>query len=905
MELLETKLVPPIEPRRLISRPRLQAYLEQLSNSRLTLIQTPAGYGKSSVLWQWYEALQTQEQCVGWISFDSNDRDPIAALAYVAGALAEHSEVLAQIARQFRFNRDFLRLEPLTTLLANALRDSVKPLYLFMDDVHLAGEDVLKTLQRLIEVAPATIHFTISCRITPPFPLARMRVSGDLLELTTEDLLFRAEETQQFLEERGHQSLTPEELKTLESRTEGWITGIKLASLAWRPNNDRKAFFAAFSGNRSTVADYFADEVLTAQTEELQHFLLTTSVLDRFTPDLCEAVTRNSNAREIIDEIEASGLFLLKLDGERTWYRYHHLFSDFLRRSLTSRDPEAEQRIYLRVSEWFRDNGDYLNSIHYALKAGSYSLAAELLESRCLVLAQTGHIRQVAQFAKQLPANVLETLPRVLLTRAWLCIYNLRYEEAERFLDLVRQYLREQDGKIDAVTRRHLQALLLHREMSLAAAQDDARQVERTAEKLIREHAEDIDLYLLSTAYSLLAYSQRVQYRLQNLEGLIAQARGASRRSGYPLSRVVYYAYAGLALTMLGKIDAADQTLTKGLQQAARLDGPRSALASLPALPLAVIAYERNDLGRVRRLVSDTLPAVTMFGFVDQFFAGYITQARLHVHDEEYEMAHQVLDEGMAIALDRSLERLQMYLSAERIHLLLKQGCLDQAVRHARAAGIPTSSGQITPAGRTHTTFEAQATAWVRIAQKQGRFNEAIQVAKQWRRFSNSHNAVYSLIRWNILLAQCLLLDSDLRAAQRCLREALLLAAPRRIIRSFLDEGAIMQTLLEQAVEEQPATDHPLDLFARELLDAFSPDKQAGTLKVELPAAEGLYGKLTHKELEILSLVAAGMRNAEVAGKLGMTEGSVKWYLQQIYDKLGTRRRLQAVERARQLGLIA
>lgn len=616
-------------------------------------------------------------------------------------------------------------------------------------------------------------------------------------------------------------------------------------------------------------------------------------------------VTGTNSARQVIDQVQATGLFLLQLDEERTWYRYHHLFSDFLRRTLANQDPDAEQRIYARVSRWFYENGDDIKAIGYALKAESHDWAAKILDLRCEDLAQTGYIRQVVRFAQQIPSEVLNNHPKVLLTWAWLCIYSLRFEEAEKLLASVRQYLQVSENGSQAEENLHLKALLLHREMSLAAAQDNANRVERLAEQLIREHSEDIDLYLLSTAYSLLTYSQRVQYRFQNLEALIAQAQGTSQRSRYPLSRVVFHSHAGPSLLVMGKFDAADQTLTRGLSLATRLDGPRSALAALAALPLAAIAYERNDLTRASCLVADTLPAVTMYGFVDQFISGYVTQARLHARSGDLQAAYEILDTGMAVALDRSLERLQMTLSAERIRLLLSEGHLDQAVRHARAAGIPTSSGSVTPSGRTHTTFEAQAMAWVRIALKQGRFNEAISVAKQWRRFSNAHNALYSLIRWDILLAEAFLLDSDLRAAQRHLREALVCAAPRRVIRSFLDEGPIMQTLLEQTVEEQPATDHPVDQFAQELLRTFSPDKPVTTIRIEQPAAEGLYGKLTPKELEILSLVAVGMRNSEVAGKLGMTEGSIKWYLQQIYDKVGTRRRLQAVERARQLGLIA
>lgn len=906
MELIQTKLAPPFEPQKLLTRPRLQSLLKDITNAKLTLVQTPAGYGKTSLLWQWYQSLRDEQYKVGWINIDASDHDPSGTLAYVAAAFENACDEFADSAGRLLHNERYFTPDLMLNALVNALTQVTTPVYLFLDDLHLAEATTLASIERLIDLAPRTTHFVVASRELPNFPLAKIRARGDLVELGVDDLVFTEGEAERFMENAGHGTLQEEDLKMLESCTEGWITGIKLASLAWNGDVSAQHFLSAFTGTRRSVADFFAEEVLAAQTPEVQSFLLSTSVLDRLTPALCNAVTKTDDARVILDQIEASGLFLLKLDEDRVWYRYHHLFAQFLRRLLYDRDPDAERLICSRASEWFYESGQHIKAVEYALKADDFEQAAQILEIRCQDMAYKGRIRLVAQFAKQIPMNVLKYYPTVLLTWTWLLTYNLRFEESHKLLDVVRSRLQKMDEEADTALTRHLHGLLLHREMSLAAAQDDAHKVEELCELLLREFQDEIHPYLQGTIYSLLLYAQRDQYKLANLDALAAKAQGVTERSGYPLSHIVYHANVGPSLFFAGKVDAAQRVLEEGVAEASRQGGSSYALVALPALPLCEILYERNDLDQAQKLLSDTLPMATVFGFVDQIMAGHLTQARIHAARGQLDEAHQVLDVGMKVALDRNLDRLRMALINERVRLLLQHaGSPEQATQYARAAGIPGSPEHMLPGGRTRTTTEAQAMAWVRIAQKQDRLTEALHLAKRWRSFSAAHGAMLSLIRWNILVAQIQLLGGDTRSAQRTLREAVAKAAPIRITRSFLDEGTIVQTLLESSAEVEPHATHPTDLFAAELLAHFSPqDHKPSSIVIDQPPAEGLYGKLTAKELEILSLVGGGMRNAEIALKLGMTEGSIKWYLQQIYDKMGTRRRLQAVERGRQLGLL-
>jgi LuxR family maltose regulon positive regulatory protein len=286
--------------------------------------------------------------------------------------------------------------------------------------------------------------------------------------------------------------------------------------------------------------------------------------------------------------------------------------------------------------------------------------------------------------------------------------------------------------------------------------------------------------------------------------------------------------------------------------------------------------------------------------------AGFITQARIKRAGGDVAAAYCALDDAMAIAAERGLERLRLAVVAERVKFLMQDGQAAEASRYANAAGIPGVVDAVLPKGNTTTLDEFRATAWFRIAISEDRVNEALSAAKHWRAYCTARGAVRSLVRWDILIAQALFVSGDSRAAQRTLREAITHASASRLVRSFIDEGPVIRTLIASTFEKDFDVLLPADVFAAELLEAF--ERTGGKHGARPPAratSEGLYGKLSVKEREILTLVSAGMRNREVAKKLGMTEGSIKWYMQQVYDKIGTRRRLQAVERARQFGLIA
>jgi len=903
MQLVKTKLDPPLSPGDLLVRPRLLQKLPDAAHARLTVIQTPAGYGKTSLLTQWFHALRDARCGVGWLSADAADRDSARFLAYVGAAIRAAGVRLD--------SGEITSPEPLLTLFVNDLEPQSQSLYLFIDDIHLLAPAPLATLCQFIEHSPSTLHFVVASRFIPDMPLARMRARGQLLELGVDDLKFTAVEIQRLVASTSADELTEAQLAKLQARSEGWITGIKLASEMLAANGSgADKMLTGLTGNRRAVADFFAQEVLPALPAEICEFLLQTSILERLCPALCNAVTGRENGRQVLNHIEQSGLFIIPLDDERNWYRYHPLFAEFLQRRQFDESAGAGRELHLSASRWFWAHESPVEAIEHALQAGDPQRAADLLEQRSQDMTYTGKLQLVCRLAAQIPDEILRHCPRTLLCRAWMLTLNLRLDEVRAILEIVKGLLQAHESAADLPPEelRSLRYLLLHREMILAVAEDDAPRVEQQCRHLLEAFPEERHPYLIGTINAQLLYALREQYQLADLDRLTATAQGILARSCYTFAAIGLQSSIGPSLFFAGRSDAALRALEKGLSESMRFGERNSPLAALPALPMSEVLYERNEIDRAEELLAATLPYANEFGFVDHLRPGYITSARIKHARGDLTGAQQILDEGMGVAMARRLERLRLAIVAERVRFLLQDGHPEQAVRFARSAGIPQSCQHLLPKRGVTTGDEWRAAAWFRIALSEGRMQEALSVGKHWRNFCAARGAIRSLIQWDLLLAQALFISTDVRAAQRALREAIAHGAASRAIRSFIDEGSIIRTLLASTYETDLDVMHPTDAFAAELLETFTAVSKRKHSLYAVPnraAPEGLYGKLSVKEREILALVSTGMRNREVAAKLGMTEGSVKWYMQQVYDKVGTRRRLQAVERARQFGVIA
>jgi LuxR family maltose regulon positive regulatory protein len=903
MERICTKLVPPVQPAGLLDRPRLRAQQSRIGSHRLTVVRAPAGYGKTTLLAQWFDALKSDGAIVAWLMLDAHERTAGNLIGSVAAMLARNPRVGQGLDALSR-DQAGTSAEAVLATVVERLAAADAPVTLFLDDVHEIGRDAALMLAELVHRAPLNTHFVMATREAKSIGLAAMRAYGQLLEIGHAELRFTAQEAASLLAAAGHDGLDAADVEALVARTEGWVTGLKLAALGMAQEPDRKIFLAAFSGRRRAVADFFAEDVLARQSEKVRTFLLDTAILDRLTPPLCDAVTGHRGASAMLRHLEESGLFVAQLDDEGTAYRYHGLFAEFLQRRLADLDPQAAERLHRRAARWLAAQKCFVEALEHAAQANDHELLAATLEATAEEFTYTGKLRIVARYAALLPEAVLARSPWTALAVAWLKIRGLRFAEARHLLDLASRRLQQlrSEATPDQDALEALQRTIQHREMMLAAAHDELGSVEEQCTQLLRYFGPNRP-YIACTLYGQLMTARREQFRFDGLERLHAQARATAEESGYRFALVGLQSVAGVSLFAAGRTEAAVAALMQGLEESQRWSGWSSSLAALVALPLADIAYERNDLAKAAEYVENHLPAARELSFVDQLVAGHIVRSRLHGVRGDLAGARRALDDAMNVALECDLERLRLVVLNEQVRLLLRNGMPEAAARQAAQADAPRTAEECAPRPCTTTRDELRATIWARMAISQDRIAEALTLAKQWRSFCAHRGAVRSLVHWNILMAQMLMIGSDARAAQRVMREAVAAAAPADLVRSFVDEGALVLTILSEAYADSMRSGHPTDVFAQRVLEAF--DRKRPSPDLMAVPEDGLYGRLSGKELEILTLVGCGMRNREIGNRLGLSEGSVKWYMQQVYDKVGIRRRSQAVERARQFGLIA
>jgi len=902
--LIGSKLLPPAETANLIPRPRLDKRLADASNTILTLVQAPPGYGKSCVLAQHYHSLRQQGQRVTWLSLDADAQELPIFVAHLKGAI-ELADVEGRAHEQFTRAGEGTLQQAFGSIVGVVQAQPDTPLHVFVDDVHhLAGTDSVRLLSMLIDHAPPGLHFVLSFRGEPCLSVARQRMHGQVHDLGTRDLSFSHSETSLLMEQHGVTGLDHTELEALEARLEGWAGGLKLAAMLLQRDPELLHNLANFSGERRQFSDFFLQDVLNREPENIRCFLLHSAVLERLCAALCNTLTQDQNGQEMLRECESRGLFLLPMDEERTWYRYHPLFAEFLRRQLRESDPALFERLHRRASDWFSDSQLHAEAFKHALASRDTLRAAEIMDAHCEQIFSLDE--NAVSLVEKLPDALLERFPRILLAKTWNLLMGWQFETCRQLLVTARRSIDrlEQAGQLSDMEIRNLNHQMMHRETMLAMLADQMPQVEEQARTLIDEY-DDAHPLVRASLYTALIYTRREHYRLGDIERLHTEAQECLNRANSPLGMVFHQAVLGPSRFVAGRVHVALQSLNNTLKSAERIAGKGSPLAAVVAMHLAKIHYERDELALSRRILEQYLPQISYKGFVDQAIAGWLTRARLSMIEGDAATALRMLDEAEVFAQEHDFERLRLFTLAERLKWLLRQGDTDEVIRIGRKHELRCPTSKVAAHQGITTRDEARALAWVRVAQAEDRLPEALNLARQWQRHMSAVDAIRSVLRWDLILAHLSLLSGDQRAAARIVRRAMFQAAPGGFMRIFLDEGAWLHGLLHEQLQAASLEGEPADAFASELLRRFQGnDSIAG--KPTLPATEpiAILGSLNSRELDILKMVAAGLLNREIGDKLGMTEGSVKWYLQQIYDKIGVRRRSMAAERARQLGIL-
>ncbi len=891
MGIVPTVIVPPRHSRTQIERRRLAELVDAVAGSRVTTIYAPAGYGKTMAMSQWSQALAQRGRAVLWIAARAGIDDIGGFTAALTAAAASAGLDWSAVPAERPVN------ELLTVI---ATKQAARPV-LIIDDAHLLPADVVALVTRIVESARDAITTIIASRSLATIPIARLRSLGYLTEIRPADLRFSVEEAAEFLTQNGQGPIDSALIQKLVEETRGWAAGIVMASsirpLEWRSTGGGPG---RAGGLRREFEAYFDEEVMSRQTRPVRDLLVSMAVLEELTPDACEAMTDCENSRRMLEAVEEAGLFIEATDADRGSYRYHPLFRELILRRLYDRDPARAAELHYRASRYFARLGKLEKALDHAELSRDKTFLADQIEALAEPLIYSGYLFRIDQLARDLPRQLIDERPRLLLALAWRRTRSLAFASAEALIAGAVACLERMraDDNIRESEIHQLELTIEHRRIMLEAARDNMQNVEKRSEALLAQFGDD-EPYLSCSLLAQLMTARRELYHFHDMLKLEAETRRALGRPGSDFASIALKASIAGTLMVQGKMEIAQQWLEEAFDLARSIQGEGSGLAALPALPLAELHYDRGDLDKAQALVDSHLPLARTWGFVDQLAAGHIVNARLLAARGNLAEALKSLEKTHVLAIECGLDRLRAYVVAEQVRMLIRNG-------QPKLAEAAFNAGDLAPAAEPYPTLnptrqhESVATAWLRLEMQSHRLVRARKVAKRWSEFAHRNRAIRSAVSFELLLAEIAALGGDRSEARRSVREAVTLAAPAGWTRIFLDEGDVIGSLLIEAYGEGPALDSAPDKLAARLVAIFS-----GSPTLEPEDEYGLGSKLVNRELDILRMVAGGLRNREIGNRLGLTEGTVKWYMQQIYDKLGVRRRPQAVMRARQLGILS
>tara|TARA_R110002072_G_scaffold294270_3_gene464275 strand:- start:1034 stop:3793 length:2760 start_codon:yes stop_codon:yes gene_type:complete len=910
MDLIRTRLRPPTRGSGLIERAKLDRISGRIRQRRLTFVKAPAGYGKSSLLHRWYMTLNAGGAAVGWLSVDSGLDDLRSFFTYTAAAIRKGAPGFGV---EFQTFLDSAR-EPTATRVAaafiNALMAQTGQLVLFIDDFHLVTDKATtRAIEKVLCDAPPNFHLVLASRQSPGFSLARLRMLGEADEIDAEDLRFDSGDLDSFTCLFGREPLAQIENERLLDATEGWAAGIQLALISLEQHKDIAPFLDRFSGEHRMVSEFLLDDVIEHLPVDTVDFLLRTSILEIFNQELCCEIIGADRADQQIAELTERSLFIFSLDDERNWFRYHHLFSEVLQRILRERHPADVADLHRKASAWYARSGHMELAFSHAVRAEDWAGAGRILDTTCTDLFYEGKLGTLSRLAAQIPAEVLNAFPRVQLELAWSIILEWRFDDAREIIRRVERTLERWRAsavgteQIDEVAR-----IVLHRRMMLALFMDEPVELERSVLELLHDFPSD-DPYLRGTLENCLIYARREMFRLDRVDQMDRAAREFFERSGSKFVLVWHESILGPTFHLRGDTALAQRVLRSAIGMAEYVEGKATPLQAMPAMLLAETLYEANDLVEAEALLDQLGPLTEKLGFVDNLAAYFVTSSRLCQRRGDFEKARSVIAEGEACADHRGFVRLKQRLWLERVRLAIRTGDLPFLRGELGAVEDSMQSRRLTPGQATTGRDEYFALGWALMACQTGQARLAAEVARRWATFTAGRGALRSEVRFLVVLSAALSLSGERGEALRKMRQAVQKAAAPRFLSSFIDGGAPVLGLLQELFDPKEAPTGPVSEFGIELLHAFrqTDPQAAGIIADDDAEPDAEYAPpeaLNEREREVLRLVSLGKANKDIARLLGMTEGTVKWYMQQVFGKLDVRRRSAAVQRARQFGLL-
>ncbi len=864
----------------MVLRPRLVERLDEglAAGNRLTLVSAPAGFGKTTLVSEWVAGCGRP---VAWLSLDGGDSDPSRFLAYVVAALQTVVPSMGEGLLALLQSPQPPPIESTLTDLLNDIATMPNDVVLVLDDYHvLDARPVDDALAFLVEHQPPQLHLVIATRVDPALPLARLRARGQLTEVRAADLRFIPSEAADFLNQVMGLDLTADDIAALDTRTEGWIAGLQLAAISLQGRDDVADFIRSFAGSHHFVLDYLVEEVLQRQPEPVQTFLLRTSILDRLCGPLCDAVLADGSVsgRETLEYLERANLFIVPLDNERRWYRYHHLFAELLRQRLTQQaagsaaDRDGD---HIRASAWFEAHALEIEAFHHAAVANDVVRAERLIMSGRIPQHSRAAVTALFDWMESLPRTALDARPWLWVGSATVALNAGRTTGVEEKLQAAEQALQHAD--LDDATRDVIGQIAAAR-ATLALANYQPQAMINQAHRAL-EYLRPDNLPFRGRALRTLGFA----YQLQGDR--------AAARQAYAEARDIRQAFGDIHITVsattgLGNVQESENQLHQAAETyrcSLQLLGDHSTSnADQEFIGLARIFYEWNDLDVAEQYGQRCLPLVRQYvGAVDRSAICEVFLARLKLARGDVAGAAAMLAETEQSVRQNNYVHRMPDVAAAQVLTLLQQGDMAAAARLAQAHDLPLTRA--------------------RVHLAQGDPKAALAVLEPYRRKVAEKAWVDEELKALVLLAVARDAQGERSRAVELLAEALALAEPGGFIRTFVDEGVPMARLLREALARGVRPE-----YVRRLLAAFPADDAGRAASPATSIAGGrLAEPLSSRELEVLALIARGLSNEEIAARLYLSLHTVKAHARSIYAKLGVGSRTQAVARGRALGYLS
>lgn len=886
---LSTKFFIPKPRKALVRREHLFEMLNQGIQGKLILVSAPAGYGKTTLITSW---LVNKKLPVAWVSVDAGDNEYFRFFSYLLESLRQQDLKVGKTLLQTLQSPMPPSLDIFVEMFLKDISSISQECILVIDDYHLVNNsDIHSDFSKIIENSPKELHFIICSRTELPFSVSRLRASDELVELTQRELSLTFDESTSYMNTIMKAGLQPVDIAVLQDRTEGWLVGMQLVALTLRGQTDPVSFIYSLKGDNRFIGDYLVDEVLLRIPADLQDFLLQTSIFSRMEASLCNYVLQIENSHEILESIDKRRLFINPLDDKRQWFRYHHLFGEMLFARLMRKSPEIVPALYQRASAWHAANGMKEDAVNYALDGNDYPRAAGLITEIGLPLLSHGGWNQLLNWYGRIPDAEFLGQPDLWSTYFMTLINaGLITDAAKKLKEISTKEFKEQIPSTKAFNwlkgeRASFQGvIIIHREADAARAKEALAEAckilsaDETPNRTFAFFNYGVSCFLLG--------------EIDEAQEMFEKSISWGVRDEFPLARVMGTSYLAETMAVTGKLQKADRLFNETVRYVNEAGLQQGAVYSKTNLGMGALLYEWNKLDEALHYLNEGLRLAEQGGYLDQLLIGCSTLARIQNMQGDLEGVQATIQRARRMAEKYGEPSLPvMYIKALEADIALQQG--DLFIINNWLSALRNNPHRV-----PNLFSQYEQLIHARVLASREDYSSMSELIRPLWDLALRQGRVKDAITFEVLMAKCLFLSGEPLPAMAILQEALYKAEPDHFVRTFLDEGGVVISMIKQMLanggDPKPNSEECSGDYLYFLLDEVARDTlKASTSRPLAKSLEGLE-PLTDHELRILHMLEAGYPNKQIAQELSISLNTVKYHLKNIFGKLGVVNRTQA-----------